>query len=111
MGNTQSLTRTGGALDSFIADLGSDLVFEKRCDIYGSPVFLSLMSHSKSWNGAFSEDREMPPPLWICGGEGLHQAGPWPKPKELSSEVERYVSLYTLHWVFLTDPTQLRGML
>ena len=33
MGNVQSgWTRTTGALDSFIAELGGDLVYEKRCD-------------------------------------------------------------------------------
>jgi len=34
MGNTHSgfnLTRTSGALDSFVADLGGDIVYEKRC--------------------------------------------------------------------------------
>jgi hypothetical protein len=31
MGNAQSLTRTGGALDSFVAELGPDLVFDQRC--------------------------------------------------------------------------------
>ena len=33
MGNTQSgslLTRTGGALDSFVAELGADVVYERR---------------------------------------------------------------------------------
>jgi len=33
MGNTHSgfnLTRTSGALDSFVADLGGDIVYEKR---------------------------------------------------------------------------------
>jgi len=34
MGNVQSgsaLTRTTGALDSFVAELGGDVIFEKRC--------------------------------------------------------------------------------
>jgi hypothetical protein len=30
MGNAQSLTRTSGALDSFVAELGSDLIYDKR---------------------------------------------------------------------------------
>jgi hypothetical protein len=30
MGNAQSLTRTSGALDSFVAELGTDLVYDKR---------------------------------------------------------------------------------
>lgn len=32
MGNTHSgsILRTGGALDSFVAELGSDLIYEKR---------------------------------------------------------------------------------
>ena len=31
MGNAQSLTRTSGALDSFVAELGGDVVYERRC--------------------------------------------------------------------------------
>lgn len=30
MGNAQSLTRTSGALDSFVAELGGDVVYERR---------------------------------------------------------------------------------
>ena len=30
MGNVQSLTRTTGALDSFVAELGGDIVYERR---------------------------------------------------------------------------------
>lgn len=30
MGNAQSLTRTSGALDSFVAELGPDVVYERR---------------------------------------------------------------------------------
>lgn len=44
MGNAQSLTRTSGALDSFIAELGPDVVYERRCelDFVGSSTFLLL---------------------------------------------------------------------
>jgi hypothetical protein len=30
MGNAQSVTRSIGALDSFVAELGNDLVYDKR---------------------------------------------------------------------------------
>ena len=30
MGNAQSMIRTSGALDSFVADLGPDIVYEGR---------------------------------------------------------------------------------
>lgn len=30
MGNAQSLTRTTGALDSFVAELGGDIIYERR---------------------------------------------------------------------------------
>ena len=30
MGNAQSLTRTSGALDSFVSDLGADVLYERR---------------------------------------------------------------------------------
>lgn len=30
MGNAQSLIRTSGALDSFVAELGGDIVYERR---------------------------------------------------------------------------------
>lgn len=30
MGHAQSLTRTSGALDSFVAELGGDVVYERR---------------------------------------------------------------------------------
>ena len=38
MGNTQSgytLTRTAAALDSFISELGPEIVYEKRYVLYG----------------------------------------------------------------------------
>ncbi|OCH92765.1 hypothetical protein OBBRIDRAFT_886008 [Obba rivulosa] len=40
MGNVQSLTRTSGALDSFIADLGGDIVYERSL---GSARFLKTV--------------------------------------------------------------------
>ncbi|OBZ66825.1 putative serine/threonine-protein kinase VPS15 [Grifola frondosa] len=46
MGNAQSLTRTSGALDSFVADLGGDIVYERSL---GSARFLKTVKcHHKN---------------------------------------------------------------
>jgi phosphoinositide-3-kinase regulatory subunit 4 len=50
MGNAQSLTRTGGALDSFVAELGSDTVFDKRC--MQSPLSYKDLSDKDSLGSA-----------------------------------------------------------
>ncbi|KAI0822421.1 hypothetical protein BC628DRAFT_1429686 [Trametes gibbosa] len=60
MGNAQSLTRTSGALDSYVTELGGDVVYERRCAI--SRCCSSGITHksSQSWIRTFLEDSRMP---------------------------------------------------
>ena len=57
MGNAQSMIRTSGALDSFVAELGPDIIYEGRyvhlVMNYTNIVLISL----KPRIGALSEDR------------------------------------------------------
>ena len=76
MGNAQSLTRTSGALDLFVAELGGDIVYEGRCVCI---IFVaSCFTHRSVQLGlcAFLEDREMPSQTWLPRREDIHQAGP-----------------------------------
>lgn len=47
MGNAQSLIRTSGALDSFVTELGSDIVYERRCGLlYNFGLLLADVTYS-----------------------------------------------------------------
>lgn len=78
MGNAQPgsmLTRTTGALDSYVAELGNDIIFDKRSPI-SIPVLLSQADEDlipKPRFSSVSEDSEMSTSEWIPGGQDIHQ--------------------------------------
>ena len=76
MGNAQSLTRTSGALDLFVAELGGDIVYEGRC-VYTLFV-ASCFTHRSVQLGlcAVSEDCEVSSQAWLPCREDIHQARP-----------------------------------
>ena len=84
MGNAQSLTRTSGALDSFVAELGGDVVYERRC------VFVAEINWSCTYErvqpglGTVLEDGEVPAQERLLGGQNVHQARPGAESEEVS---------------------------
>ena len=76
MGNAQSLTRTSGALDLFVAELGGDIVYEGRYAHALSGMLEDIHMHMQSRLRAVSEDGQVSTQEWVPRGEGLHQAGP-----------------------------------
>jgi len=69
MGNTHSginLTRTSGALDSFVADLGGDIMYEKRC-AYILVVLICLPpnKYPQPWLSSISEDGQVSASTWL----------------------------------------------
>jgi hypothetical protein len=75
MGNVHSgsaLTRTTVALDSYVAELGGDIIFEKKCVAISS---ISYFSHSVSKKLGFSaiyEDCKMPSSERISCYQDIH---------------------------------------
>lgn len=79
MGNAHSgsaLTRTTVALDSFVSELGGDIIFEKKY-VRASRVPQSRLGNSYRSQLGFCtvlEDREMPTSEWLSRHQDLHQA-------------------------------------
>ena len=75
MGNVQSgsaLTRTTVALDSYVAELGGDIIFEKKCVPSSFRfVFLSF-GFPKLGFSAIHEDRKMPSSERIPSYQDIH---------------------------------------
>ena len=76
MGNAQSLTRTSGALDLFVAELGGDIVYEGRCAYMLAVLPGRTHRHTQFGLGAVFEDCEMSTQERVLGREDLHQARP-----------------------------------
>ena len=82
MGNAQSLTRTSGALDSFVSDLGADVLYERR---YASEArtlvpetrHSRLLPPSQFEFSQVPEDGSMSAPEWTTGCQDIYQARPW----------------------------------
>jgi len=75
MGNVHSgsaLTRTTVALDSYVAELGGDIIFEKRCVLVPFPCHVSLIWFPKLGFSAIYEDCQMPPSERILGYQDIH---------------------------------------
>ena len=88
MGNAQSLTRTSGALDLFVAELGGDIIYEGRyADVLRAPLDSAHIPVQPGLR-AVPEDGEMPPQEWVLGREDLHQARPGHELAEVPQEAE-----------------------
>ena len=84
MGNAQSLTRTSGALDSFVVELGGDVVYERRC-VFAVGI-RSSCTYERVQPGLSTvlEDGEVPAQERLPGGQDIHQAGPRTESEEVS---------------------------
>jgi hypothetical protein len=93
MGNTQSgytLTRTAATLDSFISELGPEIVYGERYALRLLAPRPSLDDvGSKSWVLTLSEDCSLPTSERSCSCENLHQTRPENQFAEVSKEAER----------------------
>lgn len=103
MGNTQSgypLTRTVAALDSFVSELGSDIVYEKRCvkDVVEGPLTV-LISHTghQPRHLTIPQDSTVYTPQWFPHSQDIHQARPWMESPEIPEEIEECVFVFSTH--------------
>ena len=83
-GGRAILTRTSGALDSFVAELGGDVVYERRC-VFAVGI-RSSCTYERVQPGLSTvlEDGEVPAQERLLGGQDIHQAGPWAEFEEVS---------------------------
>lgn len=75
MGNVHSgsaLTRTTVALDSYVAELGGDIIFEKKCVAILFPFGVPLIRFPKLGFSAIYENCQMPSSEWIPGYQDIY---------------------------------------
>lgn len=108
MGNVQSgstLTRTTGALDSFVAELGGDIIYDKR---YTHITFvchsITQVAPTKHCTVSLPQDRQMQTPQWLSRSQDIHQARSRNNPPSLCAKAERYAREHTRRSFRAVDP-------
>ena len=83
-GGRAILTRTSGALDSFVAGLGGDVVYERRCVSLVEISLSCTYEHVQPALGTGLTDGKVPAQEWLFGGQDIRQARPRAEPQEVS---------------------------